>query len=177
MRCRPPDPPGPSRAPATSSRRGSGGSPRRSTGPDRCPRSGGGTRPRWRRAKSQLKSAVRAPPTWRCPVGLGAKRTRTDSPIGTPILEEVTPRSQGTEKKKKKKKKKKAPRLTRGRPKSYGPVFREPRVSSGRRAVPSRCSRRPGCGSVPRSDTTGHRGRRSRQTAPRPPGASGAGGA
>ena len=29
------------------------------------------------RAKSQLKSAVRAPPTWRCPVGLGANRTRT----------------------------------------------------------------------------------------------------
>src|SRR3954471_2953584 len=29
-----------------------------------------------RRAKSQLKSAVRAPPTWRYPVGDGAKRTR-----------------------------------------------------------------------------------------------------
>src|SRR3954467_12023392 len=27
-------------------------------------------------AKSQLKSAVRAPPTWRKPVGDGAKRTR-----------------------------------------------------------------------------------------------------
>src|SRR5262249_40555407 len=35
--------------------------------------------PPWWRAKSQLKSAVRAPPTWRCPVGLGAKRTRTGS--------------------------------------------------------------------------------------------------
>ncbi len=35
--------------------------------------------PRCRRAKAQLKSAVRAPPTWRCPVGLGAKRTRTGS--------------------------------------------------------------------------------------------------
>src|SRR5689334_11525770 len=32
--------------------------------------------PLWR-AKSQLNSAVRAPPTWRNPVGLGAKRTRT----------------------------------------------------------------------------------------------------
>jgi len=31
--------------------------------------------PVWR-AKSQLKSAVRAPPMWRCPVGEGAKRTR-----------------------------------------------------------------------------------------------------
>src|SRR5262245_2692061 len=29
------------------------------------------------RANSQLKSAVLAPPTWRKPVGLGAKRTRT----------------------------------------------------------------------------------------------------
>src|SRR5882762_5843460 len=29
-----------------------------------------------RRAKSQLKSAVRAPPTWRYPVGEGAKRSR-----------------------------------------------------------------------------------------------------
>src|SRR5437773_187591 len=29
-----------------------------------------------RRAKSQLKSAVRAPPTCKCPVGEGAKRTR-----------------------------------------------------------------------------------------------------
>src|SRR5215467_7813009 len=37
--------------------------------------------PPWRRAKSQLNSAVRAPPTWRCPVGLGAKRTRTERGI------------------------------------------------------------------------------------------------
>src|SRR5262245_30653517 len=34
--------------------------------------------PPWWRAKSQLKRAVRAPPTCRWPVGLGAKRTRTD---------------------------------------------------------------------------------------------------
>src|SRR5262245_40368001 len=33
--------------------------------------------PAWRRAKAQLKSAVRAPPTCRNPVGLGAKRVRT----------------------------------------------------------------------------------------------------
>ena len=33
--------------------------------------------PPWWRAKSQLKRAVRAPPTCRCPVGLGAKRTLT----------------------------------------------------------------------------------------------------
>ena len=32
--------------------------------------------PPWWRANSQLKSAVRAPPTCRCPVGLGANRTR-----------------------------------------------------------------------------------------------------
>src|SRR5258705_516605 len=32
--------------------------------------------PPLRRAKSQLNRAVRAPPTWRNPVGLGAKRTR-----------------------------------------------------------------------------------------------------
>src|SRR5262249_16423164 len=37
--------------------------------------------PPWWRAKSQLKSAVRAPPTWRWPVGLGAKRTRTASAV------------------------------------------------------------------------------------------------
>jgi len=36
------------------------------------------------RAKSQLKSAVRAPPTWRYPVGDGAKRTR-----GAAALEEA----------------------------------------------------------------------------------------
>ena len=36
--------------------------------------------PLWR-AKSQLKSAVRAPPTCRWPVGLGAKRTRTGDVI------------------------------------------------------------------------------------------------
>ena len=33
------------------------------------------------RASSQLKSAVRALPTWRCPVGLGAKRTRINSDL------------------------------------------------------------------------------------------------
>src|SRR4051812_12008249 len=33
--------------------------------------------PKWR-AKSQLNSAVRAPPTWRYPVGEGANRTRGD---------------------------------------------------------------------------------------------------
>src|SRR2546423_1489464 len=33
--------------------------------------------PPWCFANSQLKIAVRAPPTWRCPVGDGAKRTRT----------------------------------------------------------------------------------------------------
>src|SRR4051812_47689672 len=33
-------------------------------------------RPPRRRASSQLNSAVRAPPTWRYPVGDGAKRTR-----------------------------------------------------------------------------------------------------
>jgi len=35
-----------------------------------------------RRAKSQLKSAVRAPPIWRWPVGLGAKRTRSGAAGG-----------------------------------------------------------------------------------------------
>jgi hypothetical protein len=34
--------------------------------------------PPWWRAKSQLKSAVRAPPICRKPVGEGAKRTTTD---------------------------------------------------------------------------------------------------
>src|SRR5271157_4247179 len=33
--------------------------------------------PWWRCANSQLNSAVRAPPTWRYPVGEGAKRRRT----------------------------------------------------------------------------------------------------
>src|SRR5262245_165392 len=32
--------------------------------------------PPCRRANAQLKSAVRAPPMWRCPAGLGANRTR-----------------------------------------------------------------------------------------------------
>ncbi len=35
--------------------------------------------PPWRRANSQLKSAVRAPPTCRKPVGDGANRTRIGS--------------------------------------------------------------------------------------------------
>src|SRR5215831_2524181 len=35
--------------------------------------------PLWRRANAQLNSAVRAPPTWKEPVGLGAKRTLTIS--------------------------------------------------------------------------------------------------
>jgi hypothetical protein len=34
--------------------------------------------PPWWRAKRKLYNAVRAPPTWRLPVGEGAKRTRTD---------------------------------------------------------------------------------------------------
>src|SRR5579884_2262716 len=34
-----------------------------------------------RRANSQLYSAVRAPPTWKYPVGDGAKRTRTAAAI------------------------------------------------------------------------------------------------
>ena len=38
--------------------------------------------PPWPRASSQLNSAVRALPTWRCPVGLGAKRTRIGSLSG-----------------------------------------------------------------------------------------------
>src|SRR6266508_3595770 len=38
--------------------------------------------PLWWRAKAQLKSAVRAPPTWKDPVGLGAKRTLTVSGMG-----------------------------------------------------------------------------------------------
>src|SRR5215475_16151009 len=46
--------------------------------------------PRWWRAKSQLNSAVRAPPTCRCPVGLGAKRTRTS--VISVLLEEPAPR-------------------------------------------------------------------------------------
>src|SRR5687767_4041295 len=46
--------------------------------------------PPCRRANSQLKSAVRAPPTWRCPVGLGAKRTRTALVISVP-LEQAAP--------------------------------------------------------------------------------------
>src|SRR5689334_12301863 len=46
--------------------------------------------PTWR-AKSQLKSAVRAPPTCRKPVGLGAKRTLTTSLMSVP-LEEPAPR-------------------------------------------------------------------------------------
>jgi hypothetical protein len=33
--------------------------------------------PPWWRAKSQLNRAVRTPPMWRAPVGLGAKRTLT----------------------------------------------------------------------------------------------------
>src|SRR3972149_8713610 len=41
--------------------------------------------PSWCRAKSQLKSAVRAPPTWRWPVGLGAKRTRTVPGVGLTV--------------------------------------------------------------------------------------------
>src|SRR4029450_6067520 len=50
--------------------------------------------PRWWRARSQLKSAVRAPPTWRWPVGLGAKRTRIG--VGTSVpLEEPAPRGAG----------------------------------------------------------------------------------
>ena len=40
--------------------------------------------PSWPRASSQLKSAVRALPTWSCPVGLGAKRTLTDTSMPTP---------------------------------------------------------------------------------------------
>src|SRR5436309_13922940 len=47
--------------------------------------------PRWWRANSQLNSAVRAPPTWRWPVGLGAKRTRTSDAISV-RLEQSTPR-------------------------------------------------------------------------------------
>src|SRR5438132_4986451 len=47
--------------------------------------------PRWWRAKSQLKSAVRAPPTCRWPVGLGANRTRTGAAMSV-FLEEPTPR-------------------------------------------------------------------------------------
>src|SRR2546426_35870 len=46
--------------------------------------------PRWWRANSQLKSAVRAPPTWRWPVGLGANRTRTGEAISV-RLEQPTP--------------------------------------------------------------------------------------
>src|SRR5262245_3076247 len=38
--------------------------------------------PPWWRANAQLNSAVRAPPTCRWPVGLGAKRTRTGSLMG-----------------------------------------------------------------------------------------------
>src|SRR5262245_17842657 len=50
--------------------------------------------PRWWRAKSQLKSAVRAPPTCRWPVGLGANRTRTGAATSV-RLEEPAPRRAG----------------------------------------------------------------------------------
>src|SRR3989449_11744801 len=46
--------------------------------------------PRWWRANSQLKSAVRAPPTWRWPVGPGANRTRTGEAISV-RLEQPAP--------------------------------------------------------------------------------------
>ena len=36
--------------------------------------------PPWRRANSQLNNAVRAVPMCRVPVGLGARRTRTEDP-------------------------------------------------------------------------------------------------
>src|SRR5438445_5086630 len=49
---------------------------------------------RWWRAKSQLKSAVRAPPTCRWPVGLGANRTRTGAAMSV-FLEEPAPRRAG----------------------------------------------------------------------------------
>ena len=39
--------------------------------------------------KSQLKSAVRAPPMWRKPVGEGAKRTRVGAAMEVVILSEV----------------------------------------------------------------------------------------
>ena len=42
--------------------------------------------PPWRRAKSQLNSAVRAPPMCRKPVGDGAKRVTTVSDIMTAML-------------------------------------------------------------------------------------------
>src|SRR5262245_47199896 len=41
-------------------------------------------------AKSQLKSAVRAPPMWRKPVGDGAKRTRTAELIFQNLNQAVT---------------------------------------------------------------------------------------
>src|SRR5438094_9399141 len=47
--------------------------------------------PPWWRANSQVNSAVRAPPTWRWPVGLGAKRTRTSDAISV-RLEQPAPR-------------------------------------------------------------------------------------
>jgi ribosomal protein L32E len=47
--------------------------------------------PRFRRANSQLKMKVRALPTWRKPVGDGAKRTRKfpwdDELAGTDMIE------------------------------------------------------------------------------------------
>src|SRR5688572_15523624 len=43
--------------------------------------------PPWRRASSQLNSAVRAPPTCRYPVGDGAKRTRI---VSVEFMGEVT---------------------------------------------------------------------------------------
>src|SRR5262249_57743285 len=52
-----------------------------------------GARRGWR-AKSQLKSAVRAPPTCRWPVGLGANRTRTGTATSV-RLEEPAPRRAG----------------------------------------------------------------------------------
>src|SRR6266542_2038615 len=54
--------------------------------------------PPWWRANNQLNRAVRAPPTWRWPVGLGAKRTRTGSGItsySTPYSERLDRSARG----------------------------------------------------------------------------------
>src|SRR6185436_19147150 len=51
--------------------------------------------PSWPRASSQLKRAVRALPTWSCPVGLGAKRNlmifRGASPLVLPDTRSRSP--------------------------------------------------------------------------------------
>ena len=73
--------PRPSRGRATEDRAGWRLPTPASSARRRCLRCGGRTPPFEPRASSQLKSAVRALPTCRWPVGLGAKRTRMQSEL------------------------------------------------------------------------------------------------